>query len=166
MYLGGIDDLFGVNRPSVSLLFLHIFIYKNKIDHMKLMTKRDLEQRLELTKLRYERQEIRLYVLLQSMQNNRDNIKQIEYALLVMERVSTQRRRHRIIPNAEILDFITYASCVYDRLQSHLHKHLNYSYFCSVICCRYLFESRRHIPGRRFLNYNSVLSYFKRERGR
>lgn len=64
---------------------------------MKLMTKRDLEQRLELTKLRYERQEIRLYVLLQSMQNNRDNIKQIEYALLVMERVSTQRRRHRII---------------------------------------------------------------------
>ncbi len=69
---------------------------------MKLMTKRDLEQRLELTKLRYERQEIRLYVLLQSMQNNRDNIKQIEYALLVMERVSTQRRRHRIIPNAEI----------------------------------------------------------------
>ena len=67
---------------------------------MKLMTKRDLEQRLELTKLRYERQEIRLYVLLQSMQNNRDNIKQIEYALLVMERVSTQRRRHRIIPNA------------------------------------------------------------------
>ena len=116
MYLGGIDGLFGVNRPSVSLLFLHIFIYKNKIDHMKLMTKRDLEQRLELTKLRYERQEIRLYVLLQSMQNNRDNIKQIEYALLVMERVSTQRRRH--------------------------------------------------IPGRRFLNYNSVLSYFKRERGR
>ena len=83
---------------------------------MKLMTKRDLEQRLELTKLRYERQEIRLYVLLQSMQNNRDNRKQIEYALLVMVRVSTQRRRH--------------------------------------------------IPGRRFLNYNSVLSYFKRERGR
>ncbi len=133
---------------------------------MKLRTKQDLEQCLELTKQRYERQKIRLELLLQRMQNNRDNMEQIEYALMMIERVSTQHRRHKIIPHAEIQDFMAHASLVYDRLQSRLHKHLNYNYFCSVICCRYLLESRLHIPNRRFLNCNCVFSYFKKERGR
>ena len=122
------------------------------------MTEEELRQRLERTRQRYERQEIRLDALLQSMQNNRDKMEQIEYALAMM--------RPRIVHYAEIRDFIAYASRLYDRLQSRLHRHLNYAYFCSVICSRYLFESRFHVRDRRFLNFTTILSYFKQERGR
>lgn len=105
-------------------------------------------------------------MLLQSMQNNRDKMEQIEYALAMMGRAGTQRLRPRIVHYAEIRNFIAYASRLYDRLQSRLHRHLNYAYFCSVICSRYLFESRFHIRDRRFLNFTTILSYFKQERGR
>lgn len=40
------------------------------------MTEEELRQRLERTRQRYERQEIRLDALLQSMQNNRDKMEQ------------------------------------------------------------------------------------------
>lgn len=130
------------------------------------MTEEELRQRLERTRQRYERQEIRLDALLQSMQNNRDKMEQIEYALAMMERAGTQRLHPRIVHYAEIRNFIAYASRLYDRLQSRLHRHLNYAYFCSVICSRYLFESRFHIRDRHFLNFTTILSYFKQERGR
>lgn len=130
------------------------------------MTEQYLEQCLERTRQRYERQEIRLEFLQQAMQNNRDKMEQIEYALAMMKRVGTQRRKPRIIPYAGIRDFIAYTSRLYDRLQLRLHRHLNYTYFCSVICSRYLFESRSRICSRRFLNPTTILSYFKQERGR
>lgn len=134
---------------------------------MNLMTKKLLEERLERIKHRYARQQERLETLRCSMQNNEENIRQIEYVLNTMERVRKQRRRHRIIPRAEVEEFFMYASRVYDRIQHRLHiQHLNYTYFCYVICTRYLFESCFHIPNRRFITPATVISYFKKERGR
>lgn len=130
------------------------------------MTEEELRQRLACTRQRYERQEIRLDALLQSMRNNRDKMEQIEYALAMKEHAGARRLHPRVIRYAEIRDFIAYASRLYDRLQSRLHRHLNYAYFCSVICSRYLFESRFHVRDRRFLNFTTILSYFKQERGR
>ncbi|WP_044269257.1 hypothetical protein [Bacteroides timonensis] len=133
---------------------------------MNLITKKTLEERLERTRQRYARQQERLEMLQRSMQNNEENIIQMEYALEMMERVCKQHRRHRVISNAEVEEFFIHASNVYDRLQHRLHMHLNYTYFCCVISSRYLFESRLHTPNRRFISPATVLSYFKRERGR
>ena len=130
---------------------------------MNLMTKTLLEERLERTKQRYARQQERMENLLCSMQNNAENIRQIEYVLAMMERVRKQRRRHRIVSRTEVKEFFVYASRVYHRM--HI-QHLNYTYFCYVICSRYLFESCLHIPNRRFVSPATVISYFKKERGR
>ena len=90
------------------------------------------------------------------MQNNAENIRQIEYVLVMMEHVRKQRRRHRIVSRTEVKEFFMYAFRVYDRIQHRMHiQHLNYTYVCYVICSRYLFES----PA-------TVNSYFKKERGR
>lgn len=134
---------------------------------MNLMTKKLLEERLERTKQRYARQQERMENLLCSMQNNAENIRQIEYVLVMMEHVRKQRRRHRIISRTEVKEFFIYASRAYDRIQHRMHiQHLNYTYFCYVICSRYLFESCLHIPNRRFVSPATVISYFKKERGR
>ena len=134
---------------------------------MNLMTKKLLEERLERTKQRYARQQERMENLLCSMHNNAENIRQIEYVLAMMERVRKQRRRHRIVSRTEVKEFFMYASRVYDRIQHRMHiQHLNYTYFCYVICSRYLFESCLHIPNRRFVSPATVNSYFKKERGR
>lgn len=101
------------------------------------------------------------------MQNNAENIRQIEYVLAMMERVRKQRRRHRIVSRTEVKEFFMYASRIYDRIQHRMHiQHLNYTYVCYVICSRYLFESCLHIPNRRFVSPATVISYFKKERGR
>ena len=105
--------------------------------------------------------------LLCSMQNNAENIRQIEYVLVMMEHVRKQRRRHRIVSRTEVKEFFMYAFRVYDRIQHRMHiQHLNYTYVCYVICSRYLFESCLHIPNRRFVSPATVNSYFKKERGR
>ena len=134
---------------------------------MKFVTKKQLEERLERARQRYACQQERLETLLLSMQNNEDNIRQMEYVLNMIDRIGKQHRRHRIIPRVEVEEFFIYASRVYDRLQHHLHlHHLNYTYFCTVISSRYLFESRLHPPNHRFISPATVISYFKKERGR
>lgn len=134
---------------------------------MKFVIKEQLEERLERTRQRYARQQERLEILQSSMRNNEENIRQMEYALNMIDRVSKQRRRHRVIPRAEVQEFFIYASRVYDRIQRRLRlSHLNYTYFCIVISSRYLFESRLQTPNHRFISPLTVISYFKRERGR
>ena len=100
------------------------------------------------------------------MQNNAENIRQIEYVLVMMEHVRKQRRRHRIVSRTEVKEFFMYAFRVYDRIQHRMHiQHLNYTYVCYVICSRYLFESCLHIPNRRFVSPATVNSYFKNGEG-
>lgn len=124
-----------------------------------------LRQRLERTQLRYARQQEREELLLCRMQRTREEIEHLEYALQYQHRIIQLHRRHRIIPHAEIENFFVRASTFYDRLQSRLHLNLNYSFFCYILSTRYLFESRLHLPNRRFLSSATVLSYFKKERG-
>lgn len=134
---------------------------------MKFVTRKQLEERLERTRQRYVRQQERLENLQSSMRNNEENIRQMEYALNMIEHVGKQHRRHRIIPREKVQEFFIHASRVYDRIQHRLHiSHLNYTYFCIVISSRYLFESRLHTPNHRFISPATVISYFKKERGR
>ena len=94
---------------------------------MKFVIKEQLEERLERTRQRYARQQERLEILQSSMRNNEENIRQMEYALNMIDRVGKQRRRHRVIPRAEVQEFFIYASRVYDRIQRRLRlSHLNY----------------------------------------
>jgi len=132
---------------------------------MELMTLLLLEQRLERAKQRYFRQQEREELLQCRMQRTREEIEHLEYAMQYLERIIRLHRRHRIIPHAEIKDFFIRASTFYDRLQSRLHLNLNYSFFCYILSTRYLFESRLHLPNRRFISPATVLSYFKKQRG-
>lgn len=125
-----------------------------------------LTQRHARATQRFSRQQERLETLLNSMLKNLENIEQMEYALDMLERFCNEKREPRVIPRSEVKDFFAYASYVYDRLQSRWHIHLNYYYFCCMLCTRYLFERRSGTGERRFLGFISVLSYFKRERGR
>lgn len=131
-----------------------------------LVVKEMLKQRLERTRQRYVRQQERLEVLQAGMQKNRENIEQMEYALQMIERFEKEHRKPRVIRYDDVKDFFIYASSVYDSLQCRLHVHLNYHYFCSILYLRYMFEGRARAGQRRYLSFISVLSYFKRERGR
>ena len=102
---------------------------------MELMTLHRLEQRLENERQRYVRQQEREELLLRRMQRTRQNIENLEYALKSQERII------------------------------RLHLNLSYSFFCYIISTRYLFESRVHLPNRRFLSFATVFSYFKKKRG-
>lgn len=133
---------------------------------MELMTLHQLEQRLERAKQRYARQQEREELLQCRMQRTREEIEHLEYALQYQKRIIRQHRRHRVIPYTEIGSFFTHASIIYDRLQARLHLNLNYSFFCYIISTRYLFESRKRISNHRFLSPATVVSYFKKERGR
>ena len=101
------------------------------------------------------------------MQNNAENIRQIEYVLVMMEHVRKQRRRHRIVSRTEVKEFFMYAFRVYDHINKIIHiQLLNYLYFCYFIFYRYLIEICLHIPIVGFVSPATVNSYFKKERGR
>ena len=52
----------------------------------------------------------------------------------------------------------------FDHLQHRLHRSLNYTWFCLVLCSRYTFQSRLKSVERCCLTPATVLGYFKRER--
>lgn len=67
-------------------------------------------------------------------------------------------------PRERIASFFARVSRFFDHLQHRLHRSLNYTWFCLVLCSRYTFQSRLKSVERCCLTPATVLGYFKRER--
>ena len=65
----------------------------------------------------------------------------------------------------EEVEQLEYVLHEFDYLQHRLKLFFKYKLVCEVIFARYQFRSRSHVPGREYLSYATVLTYFKRERG-
>ena len=96
---------------------------------------------------------------------NRRRSRTIEYVLHEIEHIEKSKREPRVIPNAEISNVFASLCREFDYLQHRLKLFLKYKLVCEVIFARYQFRSRSHVPGREYLSYATVLTYFKRERG-
>jgi len=89
----------------------------------------------------------------------------LEYVLHEIEHIEKSKREPRVIPNAEISNVFASLCREFDYLQHRLKLFFKYKLVCEVIFARYQFRSRSHVPGREYLSYATVLTYFKRERG-
>jgi len=103
------------------------------------------------------------------MENTRNDIEQLEYTLAQMERTAKRSRNaaaqpSRFVPRERIASFFARVSRFFDHLQHRLHRSLNYTWFCLVLCSRYTFQSRLKSVERCCLTPATVLGYFKRER--
>ena len=86
-----------------------------------------------------------------------------------MERTAKRSRNaaaqpSRFVPRERIASFFARVSRFFDHLQHRLHRSLNYTWFCLVLCSRYTFQSRLKSVERCCLTPATVLGYFKRER--
>ena len=90
---------------------------------------------------------------------------QLEYVLNEMEHIADVNRAPRVIPNARVEEVFAYLCRVFEFLQHRLKLHFKYKLACEVIFARYQFKSRLHTPGREYLSFATILTYFKRERG-
>ena len=138
------------------------------------LTAEDLKNRIADRKERYTKQQARREKLEQTMENTRNDIEQLEYTLAQMERTAKRSRNAAVQPSrfvprvdgnavacAQIFDTV---SRFFDHLQHRLHRSLNYTWFCLVLCSRYTFQSRLKSVERCCLTPATVLGYFKRER--
>ena len=92
-------------------------------------------------------------------------IEQLEYVLNEMEHIADVNRAPRVIPNARVEEVFAYLCRVFEFLQHRLKLHFKYKLACEVIFAYYQFKSRLHTPGREYLSFATILTYFKRERG-
>ena len=135
------------------------------------LTAEDLKNRIADRKERYTKQQARREKLEQTMENTRNDIEQLEYTLAQMERTAKRSRNaaaqpSRFVPRERIASFFARVSRFFDHLQHRLHRSLNYTWFCLVLCSRYTFQSRLKSVERCCLTPATVLGYFKRERRR
>ena len=96
---------------------------------------------------------------------HQEEVEQLEYVLHEIEHIEKSKREPRVIPNAEISNVFASLCREFDYLQHRLKLFFKYKLVCEVIFARYQFRSRSHVPGREYLSYATVLTYFKRERG-
>ena len=132
------------------------------------LTAEDLKNRIADRKERYAKQQVRREKLEQTMENTRNDIEQLEYTLAQMERTAKRSRNaaaqpSRFVPRERIASFFARVSRFFDHLQHRLHRSLNYTWFCLVLCSRYTFQSRLKSVERCCLTPATVLGYFKRE---
>ena len=99
-----------------------------------------------------------------TMQNTDEEIKRLEHVLCEMERISDTHREPRVIPHVKVGDVFAYLCRVFEFLQHRLKLHFKYKLACEVIFAYYQFKSRLHTPGREYLSFATILTYFKRER--
>ena len=102
---------------------------------------------------------------IEPMQNTGEEIEQLEYVLNEMEHIADVNRAPRVIPNARVEEVFAYLCRVFEFLQHRLKLHFKYKLACEVIFAYYQFKSRLHTPGREYLSFATILTYFKRERG-
>ena len=115
----------------------------------------NIKERLQRKREQYIRQEEKIEQMKCTMQNTSEEIEHIEKS----------KREPRVIPNAEISNVFASLCREFDYLQHRLKLFFKYKLVCEVIFARYQFRSRSHVPGREYLSYATVLTYFKRERG-
>ena len=116
-----------------------------------------IKDRLQRKREQYIRQEEKIEQMKCTMQNTSEEIEQLEYVLSEMEHILDTHREPRVIPNDKVGDVFVYLCRVFEFLQHKLA--------CEVIFARYQFQSRSHTPGREYLSFATILTYFKRERG-
>lgn len=121
--------------------------------------------RLEEKKEQYNRQVERAEEIALSMQKTNDEMNQLKYTLEVMERIEKADRKRRVIRHEDIRKFMADIKEEYDYLLRRFHLPLTYQLACEVIYARYLIESRTRTPGHEYLSYETILTYFKQERG-
>mgnify|MGYP000072627893 FL=1 len=110
------------------------------------LTAEDLKNRIADRKERYTKQQARREKLEQTMENTRNDIEQLEYTLAQMERAAKRSRNaavqpSRFVPRERIASFFARVSRFFDHLQHRLHRSLNYTWFCLVLCSRYTFRA-------------------------
>lgn len=121
----------------------------------------DVRSMLEKKRERLSKQQVRKEKLEQTMTNTLNDIEQLEYTLQQMERA--EKIPPKEIPSEKTLSFFTSVIRVYEYIQHHSHRCLNYVWFCLVVKSRYNIESHIHASGRRILSSCTILNYFKRE---
>ena len=127
--------------------------------------KKVIEERLQRKREQCIHQKEKLEQMKCTMQNTSEEIEQLEYVLSEMEHILDTHREPRVIPNDKVGDVFVYLCRVFEFLQHRLKLFFKYKLVCEVIFARYQFRSRSHVPGREYLSYATVLTYFKRERG-
>ena len=124
-----------------------------------------IKDRLQRKREQYIRQEEKIEQMKCTMQNTDEEIKRLEHVLCEMERISDTHREPRVIPHVKVGDVFAYLCRVFEFLQHRLKLHFKYKLACEVIFAYYQFKSRLHTPGREYLSFATILTYFKRERG-
>ena len=124
-----------------------------------------IKDRLQRKRELYIHQEEKMEQMKCTMQNTDEEIKRLEHVLCEMERISDTHREPRVIPHVKVGDVFAYLCRVFEFLQHRLKLHFKYKLACEVIFAYYHFKSRLHTPGREYLSFATILTYFKRERG-
>lgn len=123
-----------------------------------------LKEHLQRKREQHIHQEEKLEQMKCTIQNTEEEIEQLEYALSEMEHMENTEREPRIVPNDKVKEAFAYFCRVFDYLQRRLRLSFHYKLVCEILFSRYKFRSRSHIPGREYLSFATVLTYFKRER--
>ena len=127
--------------------------------------KKVIEERLQRKREQCIHQKEKLEQMKCTMRKTEEEVEQLEYVLHEIEHIEKSKREPRVIPNAEISNVFASLCREFDYLQHRLKLFFKYKLVCEVIFARYQFRSRSHVPGREYLSYATVLTYFKRERG-
>ena len=121
-----------------------------------------IKDRLQRKRKQYIHQGEKIEQMKCTMQNTGE---EMEYVLNEMEHIADVNRAPRVIPNARVEEVFAYLCRVFEFLQHRLKLHFKYKLACEVIFAYYQFKSRLHTPGREYLSFATILTYFKRERG-
>ena len=132
---------------------------------MELKGTEAIKERLQHKREQYMHQKEKSEQMKCTMQNTGEEIEQLEYVLNEMEHIADVNRAPRVIPNARVEEVFAYLCRVFEFLQHRLKLHFKYNLACEVIFAYYQFKSRLHTPGREYLSFATILTYFKRERG-
>lgn len=131
------------------------------------MSKRikEIKEHLQRKQNKYHQQHDKMEEMKCTMQNTEEEIKQLEYVLGEMERMEKARCKRRVITHDKIKEYFAFFSYFFDFLRRRLKLFIHYELACELIFARYKFQSRSRTPGREYLSFATVLTYFKRERG-
>ena len=124
-----------------------------------------VKERLQLKRKQLIHQNEKLEQMKCTIQNTEEEVKQLEYLQSEMEHLEKANREAREIAYDKVRDAFACFSRMFDYLHRRLHQTFKYKLACEVIFARYQFQSRSHTPGREYLSFATILTYFKRERG-
>lgn len=124
-----------------------------------------IEEHLHKKEMQLHMQQERLEEIEKTVSNTESEIEQLKYVLGELYRIEKTHRQPRIIPNTETLELFKSLNQMFEYLQKRLHIHFKYDLVCHLIFARYQFQSRSKTPGREYLSFATVMTYFKRERG-